>query len=97
MGAVEAHGERSSLRLKHESEFEHHAGNANYVRLSIAFIRCVTLHTFFFHNRVIKSHWLSIIGLGMNRSPSLRRFEKVFRCYNVCETMKDAKEGYFIV
>ena len=28
---------------------------------------------------------------------NLRRLERVFRCYSVCETMKDAKEGYFIV
>ena len=24
----------------------------------------------------------------------LRRLERVFRCYSVCETMKDTKEGY---
>ena len=28
---------------------------------------------------------------------ALRRLERVFRCYGVCETMKDTEEGYFIV
>ena len=28
---------------------------------------------------------------------SLRRLERVFRCFSVCETMKDYKEGYLIV
>ena len=28
---------------------------------------------------------------------SARTFGLVFRCYSVCETMKDTKEGYFTV
>ena len=28
---------------------------------------------------------------------SLRRLERIFRCYSVCETMEDYKEGYLMV
>ena len=34
---------------------------------------------------------------GRRNTDNLRRLERGFHCYRVCETMKDTNEGYFIV
>ena len=38
------------------------------------------------------------MSISLCESIKLRRLERVFfGCYSVCETMKDTKEGYFIM
>ena len=39
----------------------------------------------------------AVIQVKHRSDINLRRFERVFRCYSVCETMNHTKEGYFIV
>ena len=41
--------------------------------------------------------WPSLMSLALKNYIKLRRLERLFRCYIVCETKEGYKEGYFMV
>ena len=64
------------------------------------FSRDVTVTIFLFLTyppRIELYYYANVFFCFGAKTRLLRRLERVFRCYSVCETMKDTKKGYFIV